>query len=519
MGSQPAELSGPDFAQGFRLADLKDGSMLLGHAFGEAVLLVRRGDAAHAVGAFCTHYGAPLIEGVVSGDGIHCPWHHACFNLSSGAPLSPPALNGLTVWNLRQEGGRVYVTGKAEAAPPAVQITDPRAFVIVGGGAAGLVAAETLRHEGFRGRVLLISDDADAPYDRPNLSKDYLAGNAPEEWIPLRSEADYRDRAIEVRPSQRVTAIDAQASEIRLGSGEKIRFDALLLATGASPLRLPLPGADLPHIHALRSLADSRALIQAATRAKRAVIIGSSFIGLEVAASLRARGLDVTVVGKEELPLARALGPEMGQLVLDLHREKGVRFQLGRTPARIAPDSVELEGGLRLPADLVVMAVGVKPNVELAQDAGAQVDHGIVVDSRLRTSLPRVFAAGDVARYPDPITGQPVRIEHWVHAQRMARAAALNMLGRDQPFTGVPFFWSNHYDLSIAFTGHAGPGAERQVVGSLTQRDAMVIFREGGRVRAVATIGRDRAGLRAEAAFAAGDSEAVDQWLREVNPA
>ena len=514
MGGQSEQLQGPDLTRGVRLADLEDGVPLAGHAAGEAVVLVRRGARAFAVGASCPHYGAPLAKGLVVGETLRCPWHHACFDLTTGAVRSPPALNPIDTWDVRLDGAFAYVVRKRESSPAAVRLGDPRTFVIVGAGAAGAVAAETLRNEGFQGRVVLIGEDPSPPYDRPNLSKDYLAGNAPEEWIPLRPEDFYKSREIELRVAARVASLDVERRAVGLASGESIRYDALLLATGARPVPLPVPGADLPHVHYLRTLEDSRRLIEAAKKARRAVVIGSGFIGLEVAAALVERGIQVSVVGRESLPLEQALGMELAQVVKALHEARGVRFHLEATATRITASEVTLSGGASLPADVVVIGVGVAPSTELAEAAGLRVDHGILVDEYLQTSAPGVYAAGDVARYPDRASDELVRVEHWVLAQRHGRAAALNMLGREQPFTSVPFFWSNHYDVAIRYCGFAPRTAEREAVGQLAARKGGVVFRKRGRVTAVATIGDDRMNLAAEAALEAADYAGLEKLVR-----
>ncbi|MBX6363416.1 MAG: FAD-dependent oxidoreductase [Gemmatimonadetes bacterium] len=485
----------------------------MGHAGGAPVIVVRRGDEVFAVGATCTHYGGPLAEGLVVGETIRCPWHHACFSLRTGAVLEWPAPNPLPCWEVEVRDGVVRVGRKRERDPleperrpgaPAVVGAraggEPATVVIVGAGAAGNAAAEGLRREGYGGRVLLVDPDADAPYDRPNLSKDYLAGNAPEEWIPLRPEGFHAEHGIE-RMVAAVSGIDAARRRVMLSDGRELEYGALLLATGAAPIRLPLPGAELPHVYVLRSLADSRAIIRAAERGGRAVVLGASFIGLEVAASLRARGLEVTVVAPEAVPLARVMGEALGRFVRGLHEEHGVAFRLGRKPTEVRADAVVLDDGSAVPADLVVMGVGVRPVVELAEAAGLEVDRGVVVDERLRTSVPGIWAAGDIARYPDPISGERVRIEHWVVAERQGAYAARSILGTAEPFRAVPFFWSQHYDVPIAYVGHAESWDELVVDGDPAARDVAVAFRKGGRTLALATIYRDRASLEEEAAL------------------
>lgn len=500
MSEGQPQASGPDLTQGIFLAELADGGMLVGHVGDEAVLLARRGDEVFAIGATCTHYGGPLAEGLLVEDTVRCPWHHACFSLRTGEALRPPALNPVPCWGVDRQGDRVVVREKAAVVPkPApLPVGAPRSVVIVGGGAAGNMAAETLRREGYAGSVVMISADADAPYDRPNLSKDYLAGTAPEDWIPLRSPEFYRNHDIALRLSARAAAIDPTRRVVRLADDSNQPYDALLIATGAEPVRLNIPGGELPHVHYLRSLADSRAIIKQTGVARRAVVVGASFIGLEVAASLRARNIEVRVVAPETVPMASVLGDELGRLVRTIHEDNGVRFHLGATVAAIDETTVTLSTGEALPADLVVIGIGVTPALRLAETAGLAVDGGIVVDAYLETSVPGVFAAGDVARWPDPHSGERIRIEHWVVAERQGQTAARNMLGRRQPFDAVPFFWSMHYDMPILYVGHAAGWDDVDIDGRIQARDCRVRFRKAGRTVAVATVGRDLDNLLAE---------------------
>lgn len=503
--TQPA---GPDLSQGISLSDLPEGGQVVGHAGGEAVLVVRRGAEIFAIGATCTHYGGPLGEGLVVDETVRCPWHHACFSLRTGEAVRAPALNPVTCFRVDREGDKVFVRDKIDDAVPrrTAPPTAPDPVVIVGAGAAGNAVAETLRREGYGGRVVLIGPEPDLPYDRPNLSKDYLAGNAPEEWIPLHPREFYDERRIELVLGTAVTAIDSAARTVLLADGRSFGYGALVLATGAEPIRLPIPGFDLPHVHVLRSLADSRAIVGKAKEAKRAVVLGASFIGLEAAASLRGRGLDVTVVAPEDLPLGRVLGPQLGEFIRGLHAEHGVVFRLKNKPAAITASEVRLESGETIPADLVVAGIGVRPRVALAEAAGLAVDNGVLVDEQLRTSVRGIFAVGDIARWPDPRSGERIRVEHWVVAERQGQTAALNILGgTPQPFDAVPFFWSQHYDVGINYVGHAAKWDAIDLTGSLPDRSATVTFRSGGRVAAVATVYRDKESLEAELALERGE--------------
>ena len=502
----PIVLTGPDLAQGTTASSVPDDGSLLGHAHGEPVLLVKLGGEILAVGATCTHYSGPLGDGLVVGDTVRCPWHHACFNLRTGE-ASAPALNPISCFRVERSGDRVAVREKL-VAPAKRAIAQPAHVVIVGAGAAGGMAAETLRREGHTGRITLLGAEATVPVDRPNLSKDYLAGTAPEEWIPLRTPEFFEQQKIDLRLGARVATIAPTSRTLTLEGGETISWDALLLATGAEPVRLTIPGAELPHVHSLRTLADTRAILGQVEAGKRAVVIGSSFIGLEVAASLRARGMEVAVVGPDKLPLERIMGPQLGAFLLGLHKEHGVTFHLGTTPSSITPESVVLATGEVLPVSLVVVGIGARPRLWLAEQAGLAIDRGVLVDEQLRTSAPGIWAAGDIARFPDRRTGERVRIEHWVVAQRQGETAARDILGLGATFGAVPFFWSSHYDVQINYVGHAERFDSIDVDGDLSRRDCAFTFRSDGKRLAVATVGRDLESLRTEAEFERGTSNA-----------
>jgi apoptosis-inducing factor 3 len=500
-----ATLSGPDLKAGVAGDALADGAMLLGHADGEAVLLARRGREVFAIGATCTHYSGPLAEGLMVGDTVRCPWHHACFSLRTGEALHAPAFNPVACWRVEETGGRIFVREKIDrAGRPMPEKSKPGAeapqrIVIVGGGAAGYAAAEMLRREGFAGSITMLSADSDAPYDRPNLSKDYLGGNAPEEWIPLRPPEFYPENRIDLVLNAEVVEIDLRGREVKRADGKTHGFDRLLIATGAEPARLNVKGSELAHVRTLRSLGDSRALIERAQTAKRVVVIGASFIGLEVAASLRQRDLEVHVVAPEKRPMERILGPEMGDFIRILHEQHGVVFHLGRGVSAIDQSRVTLDDGSTLAAELVVVGVGVRPRLALAERAGLAIDRGILVNDQLETSVPGIYAAGDVARWPDAHSGERLRIEHWVVAERQGQVAARNMLGRDEHYRAPPFFWSQHYDISVDYVGHAERWDKIEIEGDIAAHDVTLRYREGGRVRAVATIFRGRESLKAEA--------------------
>src|SRR5215472_10824220 len=501
MSEPEKKLDGPDFAQGVQLADIPEGGMILGHVAGEAAVLARRSHELFAIGAECTHYHGPLAEGVLVEDTLRCPWHHACFSLRTGEALRAPALNPVPCWRVELRNGMVYVREKVELTAGGARPTRQSALgaiVIVGGGAAGEAAAEMLRHEGYSGPITMLSDDDAPPCDRPNLSKDYLAGNAPEEWIPLRPPEFYDEQRIQLRLGVRAVAIDTAAREVQLADGNRQRYGALLLATGAEPIRLDIPGSDLPHIYYLRTLADSRAIIARATAAHRAVVIGASFIGLEVASSLRARGLEVHVVAPEVRPMERVLGPQVGDLVRRVHQQHGVVLHLGTTPAAFEPNRVTLESGGRLEADFVVVGIGVRPRTTLAAKAGIALDRGVKVNEYLETSVPGIYAAGDIARWPDRLSGEPIRIEHWVVAERQGQTAARNMLGARERFDAVPFFWTQQHDLLINYVGHARQWDRLDIDGRLDAKDCTVTYWRGGRKLAVLTIGRDHDSLAAE---------------------
>jgi NADPH-dependent 2,4-dienoyl-CoA reductase/sulfur reductase-like enzyme/nitrite reductase/ring-hydroxylating ferredoxin subunit len=482
--------------------ELNDGEMKQVSVDGTDILLARVDGKYHAVGALCTHYGAPLVEGVLSGDRIVCPWHHACFNAATGDLEEPPALDALPCYEVRSEGENVIVSLPDESTDRRVPAmarrdssADGRLFVIVGGGAAGYAAAQTLREDGFKGRVVMITREDRAPYDRPNLSKDYLSGHAEAGWMPLRPDEFYEEYGIELVCKKEVTRVDARAKTITFEGGETQGYDTLLVATGGAPRRLNIPGGDLKNVHLLRSFADADSIIESAKSSTRAVVAGASFIGMEAAAALAGRGLEVTVVAPSAEPFESTLGPEVGGLFRRVHEERGVKFKLGsmvyRIEGTIKVEAVTLKSGERIETGMVLVGVGVRPATGFLDGVTLHEDGGVIVDEHLRAA-DGLYAAGDIAHYPDARTGERLRIEHWRTAQQQGRVAAHNMAGRATTFDAVPFFWTRQFDAGLLYVGRASRWDEIIYQGDVAGRDFLAFYVRDGRVSAAAGMSRDR---------------------------
>lgn len=505
-----------DLTNGVLITELRDGEMIAGKLGEDEILLAREGDEVHAVGATCTHYGGPLVEGAFVNGTVRCPWHHACFDLRTGAVLRAPALAALTRWHVERRGDRYFVTGRIDPETPSPS-NGPANVVIVGMGAAGVNVADTLRREGFGGRIVMISRETELPYDKPNLSKDYLAGHAPSEWLPVHPREYYDEQRIELRLGAVVSSIDTTAKHITIapdavGREERLPFDALVLAAGTEPRLLPVPHEQ---VHYLRTRRDAERLVELAATSRRAIVIGSGFIGLETAASLRQKGLDVVVLSPDRVPLQRLLGDEVGARIRAIHEEHGVTFRFGQSVKAVDARSVLLDDGSRLEGDLIVAGIGVTPAVDVARAAGIEVENGIVVNDLLETSAPNVWACGDIASWPDARSGTNLRVEHWVVAGRQGQTVARNILGKRERFDAVPFFWSAHFDVTIAYVGNAAGWETAEVLGSLEKNDATIIYRRGPNVLAVATIGRDTISLAAEIAMERGDWTGLNALLSE----
>ncbi|MGI4760046.1 MAG: FAD-dependent oxidoreductase [Janthinobacterium lividum] len=482
---------------------------------GPQVLLTRQQGQVHAFAPNCPHYGAPLEKGKVLNGRLICPWHHACFKLDSGHLCEPPALDDLPTYTVREADGRILVqvpasppasTDKPDATPtaevggtplaPASAPADARTFVIVGGGAAGEFAAQTLRREGFAGRVVLVSAE-EKPYDRTKLSKAYLAGKAQPETMPLRTADFYAQQKIELLTNTRATGLDLASRQVQLEAQPPLPYDQLLLAPGATPNLLPkLPGHDLAGVLPLRTQADADRVLAAAKDAKQVVIIGSSFIGMEAASSLTSETRQVTVIAQEQVPFERVLGPEIGAMFQKLHESKGVKFEVeAEVTALLGEDGyvtgVQLKSGHTVPADAVVLGVGVRPATEFLKEAFTlEKDGGLAVDAFLQAA-DNVYAAGDIARFPLAPTGQPTRIEHWRVAQQHGQAAARNMLGQRQAFTAAPFFWTQQYGKSLRYAGHAERWDEIIYQGDVAQQDFLAFYVLENRLVAAAGMNHD----------------------------
>lgn len=510
-----AKLSGPDLSKGIQVSSMKDGEILPGYIGEEAVMLVKQDGEFFAVSSTCSHYGGPLHEGLIVGETVHCPWHHACFDLRTGEALKAPALNPISAWHVEVRKDKVYVIGKKTTSIQAREWTESQRYVIVGAGAGGTAAAIMLRKHGFIGAITVITEDSSLPYDRPNLSKDYMTGTIPEDWIHLESEEYYQTHKIHFELKTSVVRIDSHHRTLLLSNGKTLRYDRCLLATGGEPIRPPIPGIDKGNVYYLRTIQDCRRIVARTSWAHRVVVIGAGFIGLEVAASLRQRNMDVHVVAPEEMPLMRALGVHVGSVLRRVHEEHGVHFHLGHTVKEIRERSVLLESGEQIECDFVVVGTGIRPNTLLAEQAGCWVENGVLVNEYLETSVPGIFAAGDIARWPDPHSERSIRVEHWEVAERQGQVAALNMMGDRVRFQDNPFFWTQHYDLTLAYVGYSDRFDRMDVMGDLESRSFTVAYYEDRRVAAVLTVGRDQESLLVEEALAHFDEKKVHEIFQE----
>lgn len=484
-----------------KVSDLKDGEMKEVSAGETKVLLARVRGKYHAVGAHCTHYGAPLVEGFLDGERIVCPWHHACFDITTGDLEEPPAFDSLPCFELKIEGEEIFVCLPEDApdrrTPPMTKrdLKDERQFVILGGGAAGFMAAQTLREDGFAGRIVMVTREDRPPYDRPNLSKDYLQGHAEPAWMTLRPDDFFAEHDIEIFREKEAVKVDAAAQEITFKDGTILEYDSLLIATGGTPRKLPFQTDAQENVFLLRSFADSDRIIAAAESGKRAVVIGASFIGMETASSLRIRGCDVTVIAPDKVPFEKILGAEIGGLFQNIHERKSVKFKLGASVESFEGDkkveAVVLENGERIECDFVVVGIGVKPATDFLENIELHKDGGVIADEFLRIAE-NIYAAGDITHFPDVRTGEETRIEHWRTAMQQGRTAAHNMAGKREAFTAVPFFWTAQFDTNLRYVGHAKDWDRIVIQGDVKKQDFLAFYIKDFRILAVAGMNRDK---------------------------
>jgi NADPH-dependent 2,4-dienoyl-CoA reductase/sulfur reductase-like enzyme/nitrite reductase/ring-hydroxylating ferredoxin subunit len=478
----------------------------------EQVLISRRNGQLFACSNACTHLGAPLSDGAIHGDVATCPWHNARFNVRTGEMLTAPALDDLPLYEVREDNGEISVGAPRSTTVPIPSGSDDRHFVIVGGGAAGTVAVESLRREGFAGKITLVSRDGDRPYDRTLLSKVYLSKDMPDEKLVFRSEAFYRERNVDLMLSRTVVSLEPEKKTLTLDDGTELRGDAILLATGSRPVVPPIEGIDREGVYTLRSLEDARAIRGAASTASRAVVVGASFIGTEVADSLIQRGLEVHLVAPEAVPMEQVFGRRIGERFRRMHEERGTQFHLGRNVRRIADAedgaagtlTVELDEGTALETDLVVVGTGVSPELSYLEGTGLVEAGAVPVDDTLESRAEGIFAAGDIAAIDDGAHARRVRAEHWIVAQRQAQHAARAMLGRREAYPFPPFFWTKQLDASFKYVGYAPDYEEILYRGDPDDGAFLAGYFRGGTLRAVAGLGSGAAINRAVALFEQG---------------
>lgn len=474
--------------------DLSEGQMIVADVEGTAVLVALHAGRFYAVGSTCPHHGAPLAEGTLENGRLTCPWHASVFDITSGDFLEPPTLDALPRYEVRVEDEAVYVRipehppkARTMGMAPRDRLCDGRTFVLIGGGAASLAAAESLRQCGFQGRIVLVSDDAHPPYDRTYLSKQYLAGQLGDAHLPLRSESFYRQHEIEWRRGQ-VVALDVPTRHIVLAEGDSISADAILVATGGVPRTLDVPGAELAGILTLRSWEDSRRIREALHTTERIVIVGAGLLGMEAAASLASDELLITIVATEAIPLERAFGREVGQALQRLHEEQGIRFRTGQAVRAFLGETqvraVELEDGSRIDADLVVLGLGVRPATEFLRGVPLNDDGGVNVDENLQLAE-GVYAAGDIACYPDVYAERRVRMEHWRLALQQGRKVGQRMAQWGGPFRSVPFFWTRQFGETFGCAGHTTDWENTIVTGNLRTRQFTAYYARADRLCAV----------------------------------
>ena len=477
------------------VTDLKEGQMKIFEIEDHRVLLVNVDSKLSAVSGSCPHYGAPLEQGVLSKDTLICPWHHACFNARSGKLQEPPALDNLYKYELEIENEKVFVKIPEEDVSTQLpnlhdkEATDNRNFVIIGAGAAGFAASQALRESGYGGKISMITKEQNNPYDRPSLSKTYLQDPESESYLPLRPDDFYQKYQIEMLYGNRVTNLDVQNKAITLQNDQILQYDKLLIATGGIPRQLEVPGKDLKNIFTLRSYHDSKSILQAAENVEHVTVVGSSFIGMEVAFSMLQHDKKVTVISPDEVPFAKTFGREIGEVFKKQHEQKGTKFITKTKVTGFAGNenvnTVELANGEKIATELVVVGIGVYPATDFVKGLTMLPDKSIKVNEYLQAAE-NIYAAGDIATYPDWRTGESTRVEHWRVALQQGRIAGRNMSGHKEKYTSTPFFWTKQADISLNYVGFARDWDELVIDGSLQEQDFLAYYIQNNQLLAVA---------------------------------
>ncbi|MEM1251860.1 MAG: FAD-dependent oxidoreductase [Cyanobacteria bacterium P01_H01_bin.21] len=489
-----------------QVADLNAGQMKQFSVEGTDILLINIDGQFLATGAYCSHYGAPLETGILycdkSATRVICPWHNACFSATIGKMLAPPGRDNLATFPVEIKDDMVYVelpNKPCQHEPPemaAYSEADTRQFIIVGGGAGGSAAAEMIRQVGFQGKITILTQETELPYDRTKLSKAHLQSDGKQSEVQeLRSQSFYQQHHIDIYTGVKITKLDTNACQIHDSAGKTYCYDSLLLATGGRVHQLKIPGSDLKNIYTLRQANDAANLVAAAQKVQKVVVVGAGFIGMEAAASLTQRGLEVTVVAPS-LPFEKVLGKQVGKLFQNLHEENGVTFYCGSKVVKIhgkdQVSAVELDSGEQLETDMILVGIGVDPATDWLKSSLDLTDAGAVSVNQYLQAADNVYAVGDIASFPERTTGKPVRIEHWRLALQQGQTAACNMAGHAIPFRAVPFFWTGQYDIKLRYVGHAETWNSIHIDGSLEQKKFLAFYLQDDRIAAVAGIGCDR---------------------------
>ncbi len=479
--------------------ELQDGQMKEVQAGETKILLAKVDGKYYAVGAVCPHYKAPLVKGALCGTRLYCPWHHSAFDITNGNVCEPPAIDGLPRYKTRIENDQIFVQiteEKTEDINTNLSVTDSRTFIMLGGGAAGLMAVQTLRSEGFNGKLIMITKEDTLPYDRTALSKKFMTGKAKPEELLLRKEDFFEKHKIEIEKNKEVKHVDADSKRIRFFDGSSIQYDTMMIATGGEPNKLTIAGAGLKNVFTLRSAEDAERILETAKNVKKVCIIGASFIGMETAASLQTLGLEVTVIAKESTPFEKNFGVEIGDVFYNMHKEKGVVIKTNAEVEKIegknTVEAIVLKNSERIETELVIAGIGVHPRTDFITGVKLnEKDKSVLVDEYLQAAY-NLFAAGDIARFPDAKTNQNMRIEHWRLAQQHGRIAAMNMLGKTSSVHDiVPFFWTNQFEKRLSYVGHAEDWDEIVIDGDIQNQKFIAFYVKEGKVLAAASMNRD----------------------------